>query len=113
MKIIIPLLLVLGFFLAAQPALTGSDPVGKAVIELTAGKKGDVTFPHQTHQKTLGDCQVCHTLFPMEKGAIQLMITQRKLKQKQAMTHCMTCHRAKRKEGVKSGPTSCSQCHKK
>jgi hypothetical protein len=28
-------------------------------------------------------------------------------------TKCLKCHREKKKEGVKTGPTSCSVCHQK
>lgn len=111
MKKMLPLLIVIGFFIAVQTAFTDSGPIGKAVIEIFGGKKGNVTFPHHTHQKALGDCNLCHHLFPQKKGAIQEMITQRTLIQKQVMNNCLACHRDKRKQGVKAGPTSCSQCH--
>ena len=113
MKTLFFVLVVLGLFVIAQPAFTGNDPVGKAVLELTAGEKGDVTFPHKTHQTVLGDCMACHTLFPQKAGVIREMIKDGKLKKKQVMNHCLACHREKLKEGVKAGPTSCSQCHKK
>lgn len=113
MKKMLGLFIILGFFAMAQTAFTNDVPVGKAVIELFGGKKGNVTFPHQTHQKVLVDCMVCHSIFPQKQGVIQEMVSQGTLKQKDVMTHCQTCHRAKNREGVKSGPTICNDCHQK
>lgn len=112
-KKMLPVLIVAGLLLLmAQQAFTDGEPMGKAVIDITAGNKGNVTFPHHTHQIVLGDCTACHNLFPQKAGAIQLMITERKLTQKQVMNQCLACHRDKGKAGVKTGPTSCSKCHK-
>ena len=106
-------LLIVGFYAVVQPGFTEGDPVGKAVIEITAGQRGDVTFPHETHQKTLKDCNICHSLFPKKEKVIQEMKAKNTLKKKQVMANCLSCHRAKKKEGLKTGPTSCSKCHKK
>lgn len=85
---------------------------GAEEIVLPAGSKGDVQFPHLTHQNNVKDCNVCHELFPQEKGAIVKLKADGKLKRKQVMnTQCLKCHREKKREGVATGPTSCSKCH--
>lgn len=87
---------------------------GAEKIVLKAGNMGDITFPHQQHQTVLPDCRVCHDLFPQESGIIAKMKAENKLKEKQVMNdQCIACHKEKKKEGVKTGPTSCSACHKK
>ena len=43
---------------------------GAEIISLDGGSRGAVSFPHQRHQNALGDCNVCHALFPQEPGAI-------------------------------------------
>jgi len=85
----------------------------KAVIELPAGNKGDVTFPHVKHHKVVPDCQTCHAMYPQKTSGISNDIKAGKLKKKQAMGHCLSCHRANKAENKKSGPTSCNECHKK
>ncbi|MEZ4526720.1 MAG: cytochrome c3 family protein [Desulfobacterales bacterium] len=87
---------------------------GAEKIVLKAGNMGDVTLPHQQHQTALGDCKLCHDLFAQEAGIIDKMKAESKLKAKQVMNdQCIACHKEKKKEGVKTGPTSCSACHKK
>ncbi len=87
---------------------------GAEKIVLHGGNTGDVSFPHLQHQNVLADCNLCHDLFPQEAGVIDKMKAGDKLKSKQVMnTKCLKCHREKKKEGVKTGPTSCSVCHQK
>lgn len=86
---------------------------GQANITLKGGAMGDVHFPHKLHQDTLKDCKLCHKLFPMKEGAIQKGIADGKLKKKEVMKNCETCHKADKKAGKKAGPTSCKGCHKK
>jgi c(7)-type cytochrome triheme protein len=90
-----------------------TKPVMKAVIELSAGDKGNVTFPHEKHQKAVKDCMSCHNLFPQKTNAISDLMKQGKLQKKQVMTMCLACHRTMGATGAKTGPTLCSQCHKK
>ena len=85
---------------------------GAEKIELDGGQRGNVHFPHRQHQKNLGDCKICHTVFPQEPGAIAKLKAQGKLKKKHVMNKlCTKCHREKKKAGQKSGPTTCTKCH--
>ncbi len=87
---------------------------GAKDIKLDGGKKGVVAFPHHKHQDAIGDCKVCHRIFPKTAGIIKDLKIQGKLKKKQVMKKtCIKCHKAKKKAGVKAGPTKCSQCHAK
>ena len=107
------LLLISGIILttALAPAVQNK---GAENIELYGGKTGKVPLPHHRHQKTLGDCKICHDVFPQESGSIESLKAQEKLKKKQVMNkHCIKCHRARKKAGEKSGPVRCRECHKK
>jgi len=87
---------------------------GAKDIMLDGGKKGVVDFPHHQHQNEIGDCKVCHRIFPKTAGIIKDLKKQGKLKKKQVMNKtCVKCHKAKKKAGVKAGPTKCSACHAK
>ena len=114
----IRLLLFLGagvlFFAAVSVALSG-NPVenkGAAEIKLPGGTRGLVPFPHHQHQNNLVDCQICHSLYPQKAGIIEELKAQGKLKKKQVMNkQCTKCHKQKKKEGIKTGPTTCAKCH--
>ena len=84
---------------------------GAEKMILKGGSSGDVEFPHRTHQNALADCGKCHNLFPQTANAIQSAITEGKLIKKQVMNQCRDCHRDLKKEGLKTGPTSCKKCH--
>lgn len=87
---------------------------GAPQMNLEGGSRGIVPFPHNQHQTTLNDCQVCHTLFPQEQGGIQRLIKEGKLIKKQVMNkHCIKCHRSTKRSGDKSGPIKCGDCHVK
>lgn len=86
---------------------------GEKEMVLQGGTRGNVAFPHERHQKSLGDCQKCHSIFPQDKGSIQKMIGEGKLKKKAVMDHCKDCHKEMATKGEKTGPTSCSKCHDK
>ena len=43
---------------------------GAAEITLEGGTRGKVPFPHQKHQDTLTDCNICHNVFPQSPGTI-------------------------------------------
>lgn len=89
-----------------------NEKQGAENISLFGGKRGDVPFPHRRHQEVNKDCSVCHTLFPREKGIIEALKKEEKLKAKQVMNKlCVKCHRAKAKAGEPSGPRSCNACH--
>jgi cytochrome c7-like protein len=87
---------------------------GAKDIKLAGGQKGVVDFPHHLHQSAIGDCNACHSVFPKTAGIIKELKIQKKLKKKQVMNKtCIKCHKEKKKAGVKTGPTKCSQCHVK
>ena len=85
---------------------------GAEKISLDGGSRGNISFPHALHQDRLGDCEVCHKLFPKEKGSIEKLKSEGRLAKKQIMnTLCIKCHNAKAREGQPSGPRVCSKCH--
>ena len=110
-KIILTVLLILCFVGSAAVAIQNQ---GGKELKIDGGKKGDISFPHHMHQDAIGDCNVCHSIFPKSKGAIKDLIAQKELKKKQVMNKtCLKCHRANKKAGKDHGPTSCSACHVK
>ncbi|MCB2168026.1 MAG: cytochrome c family protein [Deltaproteobacteria bacterium] len=91
-----------------------TDNKGAPQMSLDGGKSGPVPFPHLAHQKVLADCSVCHELFPQEAGAIDALKASGELKKKQVMNkQCTKCHKQMKKEGQKTGPTTCKSCHAK
>lgn len=84
---------------------------GEAVITLPSGKRKSVFFPHHTHQKVLGDCAICHSVFPMETSAISKLIQEGSLKKKRVMNQCKGCHKKMATANKKTGPVSCKSCH--
>ena len=114
----IKLLLLLGaamlLFASVSIALS-STPVenkGAAEIKLPGGTRGLVPFPHHRHQETLGDCEICHSVFPQKTGSIEELKTKGELKKKYVMNKlCTKCHKDRKKAGEPSGPTTCSKCH--
>ena len=87
---------------------------GAKELEMPGGVRGIVPFPHHRHQNALGNCDVCHTLFPQVRGSIEKLKAEGKLKRKHVMNKlCTKCHRQRIKAGKKSGPISCSTCHQK
>jgi hypothetical protein len=116
MKIRIFLLLCVGILMvAAGSAATSGGATenrGAAEIKLPGGKRGLVLFPHHRHQDKLVDCEICHSVFPQKAGIIKELKAQGKLKKKHVMNKlCTKCHRQKKREGVKAGPTTCAKCH--
>jgi hypothetical protein len=115
---IIRILLLLGagvlFFTAGSVALSVApvENKGAAEIKLPGGKRGLVPFPHHRHQDKLGDCDICHSFFPQKTGIIKELKAQGKLKKKHVMKKlCTKCHKQRKKEGIKAGPTTCAKCH--
>ena len=87
---------------------------GAKELEMPGGVRGNVPFPHHRHQNALGNCDVCHTLFPQVRGSIEKLKAGGKLKKKHIMnTLCTKCHRERIKAGKNSGPISCNTCHHK
>jgi hypothetical protein len=107
------LLLVLIVSLSLVVPLTAAvTNQGAEKIELSGGDRGKVLFPHHQHQTALGDCNICHQLFPQTPGAIDAMKAKGQLEQKQVMNKmCIKCHKAEKMGGRPSGPTACTQCH--
>lgn len=85
---------------------------GAAEMQLDGGTRGVVPFPHQAHQNRLNDCNTCHSVFPQEPQALIKQKQAGHLKPKEVMNkQCVKCHRAEKKAGNPSGPTTCSKCH--
>ena len=98
--------------LLAVAIAAASQKTGAADMTLDGGKTGAVQFPHKAHQDNLKDCNICHDVFPQEKGAIDKLKAEGKLAAKQVMnTQCLKCHRDNKKAGKPSGPTGCTKCH--
>ena len=99
--------------LLVVPVVTGTAAEnGAEEMLLNGGSRGQVPFPHRTHQATLTDCNKCHDLFPQETGAIDRLKKAGDLKKKQVMnTSCVKCHKSMKKAGSQAGPTTCSKCH--
>jgi len=106
---LITLILVTALVVAVANTEKGAEE-----MTMIGGEKGDVWFPHRNHQDNLGDCKICHDLFPQEAGTIQKMKAEGALKKKQVMNKkCIACHRKMKKAGEPAGPTSCKKCHHK
>jgi hypothetical protein len=85
---------------------------GAMDIEIGGGEKGNIHFPHRRHQESLGDCNICHSLFKQEPWSIEDSKARGELVKKQIMNSlCLRCHRAESEKGNKSAPTTCSKCH--
>lgn len=110
-KMLVIFFVMAAVFFIVNAAHSDKSSMGKPLITLPAGTKGDVAFPHGKHQEVLKDCGLCHTMFPKEAGIVQTMKTEEKLRKKQVMNMCIDCHRLKKKDGLPSGPISCSKCH--
>jgi len=106
------LVMVFGMVIAAA-AVAQVSKKGAPNIILEAGNRGNVHFPHRTHQDTLVDCMICHNIFPQIPGVIADLKNKGKLEKKQVMNHCRGCHKDRIKAGKKAGPTKCSKCHMK
>jgi hypothetical protein len=91
-----------------------SQNKGAASMNLEGGKRGNVPFPHHQHQENLGDCNICHSVFPQKAGSIADLQAEGKIKKKYVMNKlCTKCHKERKKAGEKSGPTTCKKCHVK
>jgi cytochrome c-type protein NrfB len=101
-----------GFFLFLFTTAVSQNK-GAENILLQGGKLGSVPFSHHLHQKLLGDCNICHTLFPQVAGSIEKLKAEEKVKKKEAMDQCVECHKKGATTGSKAAPTKCSECHKR
>ncbi|MEJ5357223.1 MAG: cytochrome c3 family protein [Desulfobacterales bacterium] len=99
---------------AAALLAFAADDRGAAHLVLEGGTSGPVPFPHALHQEHLGDCLICHAVFPQRRGAIEALKAQGVLSRKQVMNEqCTRCHRERKQEGKPAGPTACTTCHRK
>ncbi len=112
-KLSVVLISMAAIFIGSSVAFTNSEQnKGAESIEIEGGKRGKVPFPHHRHQENLGDCKICHSVFPQKSGSIEDLKAQGKLKKKYVMNKlCTKCHRETKKAGRKTGPTTCSKCH--
>lgn len=94
--------------------LNAAENLGAEQMVLDCGNGGPVPFPHHRHQVVVGDCQVCHVLFPQEEGSINKLKAGGQLARKQVMNKlCVQCHKERQRTGQNSGPTTCTECHRK
>ena len=112
-KLLVALIPIAAVVAVSAVALSdGKTYNGPQNIEIEGGKRGNVPFPHHSHQENLGDCKICHSVFPQKTGSINDLKAQGKLKKKYVMNKlCTKCHKEKKKAGQKSGPTTCKTCH--
>ena len=111
-KIVLLTLMALAMVGLAGAYTIQTENRGAPQMILEGGNTGPVSFPHLAHQEALGDCSACHDLFPQEDGAIERLKASGELKQKQVMNkQCTKCHKQFKKEGKKTGPTTCKSCH--
>ena len=112
MRIRLAVFLIMGILLGTSAAAVGENK-GVENVLLQAGKLGHVPFSHHMHQDALGDCKLCHDLFPQVAGSIDQLKAEGKLKNKAVMDQCQTCHRQRETKGEKTGPTKCGGCHRR
>jgi hypothetical protein len=87
---------------------------GPGQIDIYGGSSGKVPFPHAQHQERIADCNVCHSVFPQEIGAIKTLKAEGKLKPKKVMNlQCIKCHKQEKQAGNPHGPLTCTSCHVK
>ena len=109
--IIVVSLAVIAAGLATAASMANQNK-GAESVDLPGGNRGKVPFPHHQHQEKLGDCKICHSVFPQESGIIEKLKAEGKLKKKHVMNKlCTKCHKETKKAGRKAGPTTCSKCH--
>jgi hypothetical protein len=105
---------IAGHLFGGSMVFSQTPNAGAPEIVLEGGTSGNVKFPHQRHQLKLGDCTICHAVFPQKAGAIEDLKAQGKLAKKQIMNEqCTRCHKEKKQAGEPSGPTTCTTCHVK
>ena len=104
------IILGLGVFVSAVGL--ASENKGAATLQIDAGARGAVPFPHRAHQERVADCNVCHAVFPKEPQSLTRLKKDGQLKPKDVMNkQCIKCHKTEKKAGNNAGPTTCSKCH--
>ncbi len=110
----VTVLAVLALAVLGVWGLHAEENRGADQMVLEGGGSGPVPFPHHRHQAAVAQCQACHVLFPQEKGSIEKRKAGGQLAGKQVMNKlCVQCHKELKKAGGASGPTTCTQCHRK
>ena len=85
---------------------------GAEKIQIDAGSRGAVPFMHRAHQDRLGDCNICHSMFPQAPQSLAKLKESGQMKPKDVMNKlCIKCHKAEKNAGNNAGPTTCSKCH--
>ena len=87
MKSKIVVMCVVFVVLYGSVIVAGTENKGPEQITLDGGQRGMVGFPHRQHQTTLGNCNICHNIFPQKLGAIKDLKNQGRLAKKQVMNH--------------------------
>lgn len=118
------------------PAAAHEGPVEISVPEGAQLRMDRVDFPHNVHAKRHGgefECTVCHhqwdgksedeIRYCSSKGCHDLANPETPEEKRSVKyfrnafhggdTSCNGCHKARAKEGKTSGPTRCTECHKK
>ena len=106
------IILILVFFIFSPLTARGLNK-GAATMVLQGGKLGNAPFSHHLHQNAVGDCTICHTLFPQVAGSIDKLKAEGNLKKREAMNQCVECHKKEATTVGKALPTKFSECHKK
>ncbi len=70
-------------YLSMPLAQDTEEDKGAENLRIQAGRMNNVHFPHHRHQAALGDCAVCHDLFPKQAHSIRKLKDQGKLRKKQ------------------------------
>lgn len=105
---------VVAMFAIFTAAAAGAVATGPEEILIYGGVSGKVHFPHAQHQHRIGDCNVCHEVFPQKADAIKTLKEEGKLKPKKVMNlQCIKCHKQEKRAGKPHGPLTCNQCHVK
>lgn len=106
--------LILAMAVTGDP-WAGEGGKGADAMILDGGSRGAVPFGHHRHQAVLGDCTLCHAVFPQEAGSIERLKADGTLKAKSDVMNklCINCHRAKKTAGAATGPLTCAQCHQR
>lgn len=102
---ILPLLLGL-CLLTLLPLSSLAAPPVSVVLK---SKLGDVTFPHQRHERIVSNCETCHHMGVEAGGCSACHLSNPEAPKPKEAYHrlCKGCHAEKR------GPSGCKDCHKK
>lgn len=102
---ILPLLLGLCLLTLLPLSSLAATPVSVVL----KSKLGDVTFPHQRHERIASNCETCHHMGVEAGGCSACHLSNPEAPKPKDAYHrlCKGCHAEKR------GPSGCKDCHKK